>query len=135
MYQYGIWTLLGLSKKHQPEVMEEWRCGVTVICGYLLDFSKYILHNGKLQKWPLSSSVQLPYFSIVTEWSKSGKQSWTLHAYSQEEDVASHTCHVASINFLHEYRDLQFNVDSEEQFFENFFMEEFLSSEFLPQIC
>ena len=35
--------------------------------------------------------------------------------------IASHTAHVVCVNFIREWRDLRFNVDSEGQFFEKLF--------------
>ena len=47
---------------------------------------------------------------------------WPLQPFSQDYDLASHTTHVAWVNFIHKWRDLQFKVDSERQIFlGNFF--------------
>ena len=37
-------------------------------------------------------------------------------------DLVSHTTSVVCVNFIHEWRDLQFKVDSEQQIFEKLFM-------------
>ena len=43
--------------------------------------------------------------------------SWPLQSFSQHYDLASHTTHVVCINFIHKWRDLQFEDDSERQIF------------------
>ena len=61
---------------------------------------------------------------------------WPLQPFSQDYGLASHTTHVVCVNFIRQRRDLQFNVDSERQFFEKLFSWQFyLLSEFLPEIC
>ena len=40
-----------------------------------------------------------------------------LQHFSQDYDLASHTTYVLCVNFIREWRDLQFNVDSERQIF------------------
>ena len=40
---------------------------------------------------------------------------WPLQPFSQKHGLASHTTHVVCVNFILEWRDLQFNVDSERQ--------------------
>ena len=47
---------------------------------------------------------------------------WLLQPFSQAYGLASHTTHVVCVNFICEWRDLQFNVDSERQILRNFFM-------------
>ena len=48
--------------------------------------------------------------------------------------LASHTIHVVCANFIRVWRDLQFNVDSEQQIFEKLFSWQFyLLSELLPE--
>ena len=57
---------------------------------------------------------------------------WPLQSFSQDYGLTLHTTHLVCINFIHEWRDLQSNVD----FWETFFMAGFyLYSEFLPEIC
>ena len=48
--------------------------------------------------------------------------------YSQDYDVAFHTTYVVCINFMHEWRDLEFKVDSERQIFEKHFIAIFIFS-------
>ena len=49
-------------------------------------------------------------------------------------DLVSHTTYVVYFNVIHKWRDLQFKVDSEQQFFlETFHGNFFLLSEFLPK--
>ena len=51
---------------------------------------------------------------------------WPLQPFSQDYGQASHTTYVVCVNFIREWRDLQFNVDSERQIFEKFFHGRFL---------
>ena len=44
---------------------------------------------------------------------------WTLETFSQDYGLHSHTTHVVCVNFIHEWRDLQLNIDSERR---NIFM-------------
>ena len=44
-------------------------------------------------------------------------------------DLASHTTHVVCVNFICEWRDLQFNVVSERQIFEKLFHGRFIYSQ------
>ena len=49
---------------------------------------------------------------------------WPLQSFSQDHGLAStHTIYVVYVNFIREWRDLQFNVDSELQIFEKLFHE------------
>ena len=54
---------------------------------------------------------------------------------SQDYDLASHTSRVVCVNFIRECRDLQFNVESEQQIFEKLFIADLLFSELLPEIA
>ena len=48
---------------------------------------------------------------------------WPLQPpFSQDYGLASHTSHVECVNFIREWWDLQFNVDSERQIFKKLFM-------------
>ena len=51
-------------------------------------------------------------------------QTYIIHTLANGQDygLASHTTHVVCDNFIHEWWDLKFNVVSERQIFENFFM-------------
>ena len=56
--------------------------------------------------------------------------------FSQDYGLTSHTTHLACINFIREWWDLQINVDSERQIFEKLFFGRFyLPSKFLSEIC
>ena len=46
---------------------------------------------------------------------------WPLQPFSQDYGLASHTTHVVCVNFICEWRDLQFNVYAERQIFEKLF--------------
>ena len=48
---------------------------------------------------------------------------------SQDFGLASHTTHVVWVNFIRKWRDLQFNVDSEQQIFEKLFNGRFIYSQ------
>ena len=56
--------------------------------------------------------------------------------FSQVYNLASHITHVVCVNFIRDWRDLQFNVDSERKtFFEKLFHGNFIILlEFLPEI-
>ena len=43
---------------------------------------------------------------------------WPVQRFSQEYDPASHTTSVVCVNFKHEWQELQFKHDSEQQIFE-----------------
>ena len=47
---------------------------------------------------------------------------WSLQPFRQDYDLVSHTTNVVCVNFIHEWRDLQFKVDSERQIFKKHFM-------------
>ena len=55
--------------------------------------------------------------------------------FNKYYDLASHTTYVVFVNFIHEWPDIKFVVDFERQIFEKLFMEIFIYSEFLPQVC
>ena len=57
---------------------------------------------------------------------------WPLQPCSQNYGLASHTTHAVCVNFIREWRNLQFNVDSVRQIFSWQF---YLLSEFLTEIC
>ena len=46
---------------------------------------------------------------------------WPLQFFSYDYGVASHTNYVVCLNFICEWRDVQFTVDSERQIFEKLF--------------
>ena len=52
-----------------------------------------------------------------------------LQPFSQDYGLASHSTHVVCVNFIREWRHLQFNVDSERQIFENLFHGRFIHSQ------
>ena len=54
---------------------------------------------------------------------------WPLQTFSQDYDLSSHTTHVVCVNFMREWRDLQFNVDSERKIFEKHFHGRFIHSQ------
>ena len=54
---------------------------------------------------------------------------WALQPFSQDYGLASNTTHIVCVNFMREWRDLQFNVDSELQIFEKLFHGNFIYSQ------
>ena len=52
-----------------------------------------------------------------------------LQSFSQDYGLASHTTHVVWVNFIREWLDLQFNVDSQWQIFVNIFHGRFIYSQ------
>ena len=60
-------------------------------------------------------------------------KSWLLQLLSQDYNLAAHTTYVAFVNFIHEWRGLQFNVDTERQIFEKIFMLIFIFSQSICQ--
>ena len=49
------------------------------------------------------------------------KHNWPFQPFSMDYDQAFHTPHVVYVNFIHEWRDLQFNAGSEWKIFEKHF--------------
>ena len=49
-------------------------------------------------------------------------------------ELISHTTNVVCVDFIHRWRELQFKVDSELQIFQRTFHDNFIYSEFLPEI-
>ena len=58
---------------------------------------------------------------------KKNIHNWPLQPFSQDYSLASHTTN--GVIFIRERRDLQFNVDSERQFFEKLFHGSFIYSQ------
>ena len=54
--------------------------------------------------------------------------SCSLQLFSQDYNLAFHSTYVVCVNFIHEYRDLQFKVDYDRQFFEKNFSGNFIYS-------
>ena len=54
---------------------------------------------------------------------------WPLQPFSQDYGLASLTIQVVCIDFIREWRDLRFNVDSERQIFEKLFHGRFIYSQ------
>ena len=52
---------------------------------------------------------------------------WLLQPFSQDYGVVSHTTHIVCFNFIHEWRDLQFNIDNEQQTFKKLFQGRFIT--------
>ena len=54
---------------------------------------------------------------------------WSLQPFSQVYDQASHITYVVCVNFIYEWRNLQFKVDTEQQIIEKLFNRNFLYSQ------
>ena len=63
---------------------------------------KRVLHN--------STHILLGYYAEYIH-------NWPLQLFSQNYCLASHTTHVVCVDFIREWRNLQFNVDSERQIY------------------
>ena len=57
---------------------------------------------------------------------------WSLHPFSQDYELSSHTTYVVCVNLIHSQRDLQFKVESERQIFWETFHAKFIYS---PNFC
>ena len=53
---------------------------------------------------------------------------WLLPAFSEDYDLASHTTYVEGVNFIREWRELQFKVHSERQILGKLFHGNFIYS-------
>ena len=58
---------------------------------------------------------------------------WTLQPISKDHGLVSHTTYVMCVNFICEWGDLQFKVDSERQIFEKLFHGRFIYSQSFSQ--
>ena len=60
---------------------------------------------------------------------------WPLQPFSQNFGLVSHTTYVVCVNFIRDWREVQFSVNSERQILDKLFHGIFiLLSEFLPEI-
>ena len=90
------------------------------MCSNVSFSSSQYLHV-RLKKWPKCVSLLdegygqncRPETSILQR--HTYIHNWSLQPFSQDFGLASHTAHVACVNFIRDWRDLQFNVDSERQ--------------------
>ena len=84
----------------------------------------------------MSNANQLPFLNLMEilfnffVFLHTYIRNWSLQPFSQDSDLASHTTYVVCVNFIHEWRDLHFNVDSERQIFEKLFHGRFIYSYF-----
>ena len=58
---------------------------------------------------------------------------WPLQPFSQDYGLVSHTTHVVCVNFISEWREVHFNVDSERGIFEKLFHGRFIYSQSVCQ--
>ena len=58
--------------------------------------------------------------SIIHKYIHAYIHNWSLQPFSQGYDLALNTTYVVCVNFIHEWRDLQFKADSERQSFKDF---------------
>ena len=70
----------------------------------------------------LTENNNYSWTALVLECSLTYIHKWSLQHFNQDFDLASHTTYVVCINFRHEWRDLQFKVDSKWQIFVQLFM-------------
>ena len=83
----------------------QWVSNLTIMLNFCRDCYLYSKKDGK------------PIILVTTY-----IHNWSLHLFSQDCKLASHTTYVVCINFIHKWRDLQFKVDSVDRFFEKPFM-------------
>ena len=87
--------------------------GSSVWCKQLLT-CKRINFSGKSN---FSNSI----WHVSTAFTHTYLHNWPLQPFRQYFGLDSHTTHVVCVNFVRDWRDLQFNVDSERQIFEKLF--------------
>ena len=93
-----------------------------------LSITSYGRHNG----WNFKT-IDL-YLFVTTAWKNTGRcrvslsciiakvlLNWSLQPFCEDYNLASHVIHIVCVNILHEWRGLQFNVNSEWQIFEKLF--------------
>ena len=67
---------------------------------------------------------EVSYYSIMTVYI----HNWPLQHASQDYGLASHTTHVVCVNFIRDWRDLEFNADYKRQIFGKLFNGRFIYS-------
>ena len=93
---------------------------------YILEGSQclYVYNNTRKSVTFVNSSCKAVYsFALKGIYFKTHTHiyNWPLQPFNQDYGLASYTTHIVCINFTCEWRDLQFNVDSERQIFEETF--------------
>ena len=116
-YHIHLKSARNLVITNQPLQPYEWN-KIPVLTGTI------VLHNKK--KIIILIIFCCCLFLCYTQWS----------GISQDYNLSSDTTHVVCINFVHVWRDLQFQVNSRWQIFEKLFMVILsIRSEFFPEIC
>ena len=70
----------------------------------------------------------MPQFAQLTGLQHTYTHNWPLKSFSRDYDLASNITYVVCVNFIHEWRGLQFNDDSERQICEKLFHGRFIYS-------
>ena len=92
-------------------------------------------HDEKLRGQEMSFAKQTYSLELFGMWDRVVEttyspsrniHNWPLQPFSQDYGLASHITHVVCVNFICEWWDLQFNVDSKREIFENRFRGRFI---------
>ena len=109
-------------------------------CGFMLRIIRWIINplrlNKKFYRFKNNSECGNNIYESPTRLSSERQfvihayvYNWPLQPFSQDYGLASHTTHFVCVNFIREKRDLQYNVDSEQQIFEKIFHCRFIYSQ------
>ena len=106
----------------------------------LIDYDnrlRSITVNNKFVEMSILRSFQIIGLCSSTMWKILCKHlhayihNWLLQPFSQDYGLASHATNAVCVNFIGDWRDLQFKTD----FWEIFSWQVYLFAEFLPEIC
>ena len=114
------WKNLASSTINQASVKSQKQC---VYPGIMPLWQKVYVCSAINIKSPSFSTIE--HFGDIIH----NIHNWPLQPFSQDYSLASHTTHVVCVNFIREWRDIQFNVDSERQIFEKLFHGNFIYSQ------
>ena len=90
-------------------------------------YSHFLLHQfPKCRKYPFVCSSLL--YALHTD-IDTYIHNWRLQPFSQDYGLASHISHVECVNCIYQWRELQFNVESERQIFKKLFHRRFIYSQ------
>ena len=113
----------------RPKKIRRRVCNITTLCS-LMVLKEYFIRKYEKLCW----NCNFWYRLVSGKHNYTHIHNWPLQPFSQDYGLACHTTHVVCVNFIRVWRDLQFNVDSERQFFEKLFHDSFiLLSEFLSE--
>ena len=104
------------------------------------DKSHNLTVNGTRYRWRVFfAKVEAIWHSIARSYWEMSLHTYIIGHYNPSVriiDLVSHITNVVCVNFIHKWRDLQFEVDFERQiFWETFHGNFYLLSEFLSEIC